>query len=334
MFEAFKKDDRVIFSPSKQSAFLRKVEKYLSTPEMARVCGCSERTIRDWRREKFRMSVFAVHALVEKTGIPMPRTLKIVSAYAHTTQAGKKGGSALIAKYGRVPVTEAVRKKSWETWWLTKGRHKKQPLLQAKPITTPKRSSDLAEFVGIMIGDGGISKYQITITLHSVTDYEFSKYVVQNIERLFSVTPSVYKRPDKLALVILVSRIDLVTYLYSLGLPIGNKNLQHIDIPDWIQRNSKYARACIRGLVDTDGSIFTHTYSVKGKKYRYKKLSFTTASPNLQKSVAHILFENGLSPRISGRDVRLDSKADMKKYFVVFGTSNPKHWKRFVSEVG
>ncbi len=205
-----------------------------------------------------------------------------------------------------------------------------------KSIQKPAKSNDLAEFVGIMMGDGGMSKYQATITLHHIDDLAYSKYVVQIVRKLFAISPTVTHRAEDSANVIVMSRIKLVDYLHELGLPVGNKVQQGLDIPPWIKRSCAYSIACIRGLVDTDGSIFTHRYRVKGTWYAYKKLSFTSASPALVSSVYKILIKLKFHARISrnGKEVRLDSIADMKRYFSLIGTHNPKHLKRYEIRVG
>ena len=130
----------------------------------------------------------------------------------------------------------------------------------------------------------------------------------------------------------MVSRVELVNYLHLLGLPIGNKVRQKFDIPDWIRQNSKFQVACVRGLVDTDGSIFNHAYKVKNRQYSYKKLCFASASEPLRNSVFNIMTSSGLSPHLAGsRDVRLDSKKDMELYLKIFGSHNPKHLKRYAN---
>lgn len=63
---------------------------------------------------------------------------------------------------------------------------------------------------------------------------------------------------------IYVSRSELVKFCKDIGLVIGHKIEQKIDVPDWIKKNEKYFRACLRGLVDTDGCVFTHRYKVNG----------------------------------------------------------------------
>ena len=86
----------------------------------------------------------------------------------------------------------------------------------------------------------------------------------------------------------------------------------------------------MRGLIDTDGCVFTHRYKVNGKWYNYRKLSFKSHSKSLCQSVVNILEENGLNPRLAQkRDVRLDSIEDVQKYFRLIGFNNPKNLKRY-----
>jgi intein/homing endonuclease len=152
------------------------------------------------------------------------------------------------------------------------------------------------------------------------------------IHRLFGLKPSLRYIPKSSVNSIVVSRTNLVKYLHSLGLPIGNKIKQGLDIPDWIKRNQKFSLACIRGLVDTDGSIFTHSYKVNGKKYQYKKLCFTTASEPLLHSVYETLRGRGFVVRLvkrGKREVRIDGVEYMKRYLELVGSHNPKHLKRY-----
>jgi intein/homing endonuclease len=189
---------------------------------------------------------------------------------------------------------------------------------------------DLAEFVGIVLGDGGMTRGQLSITLNSKDDLEYSQFVIHLCKKLFRVNPSVYIRKDQNALVIMISRVALIRFLtQELGLVVGNKVKHQVAIPDWIMTKKVHQIACLRGLVDTDGSVFTHRYTVKGKQYTYKKLSYTSASTPLKYGARNIFKTLGMQPRLAGAyDVRLDSKADMKTYFTVVSSHNPKHLKR------
>lgn len=319
--------ERAIFKKGRQKQFIRDLETKLSLKEMAALCACSTRTIRDWRREKFHMQRDCVRKLCRSSGIRMPK-IEVRNQYAHLSAAGEKGYAAVIKKFGVMPRNEELRKRRWKQWWSSYGQFHALPF-QPQEIHMPRKSAKLAEFIGIMMGDGGMSKYQATITLHHTDDREYIEFVSQHIERLFLIKPRVYHYPLDSVFDLTVSRLNLVQYLHSLGLPIGNKVKQQFDIPEWIKVNKSFSRACVRGLVDTDGSIFTHSYKVNGKRYYYKKLAFCSRSKPLQHSVAQILSDFGMRPRISGYDVRLESIEDMKKYFSVIGSHNPKHLKRY-----
>jgi len=128
----------------------------------------------------------------------------------------------------------------------------------------------------------------------------------------------------------MISSIDLVDYLIKMGLKSGNKMKLQVDIPGWIKNNKLYSIACARGLMDTDGCVFTHSYKVNGKNYFYKKLSFTSYSRPMLKSFNDILKSVGMRTRLfHDRDVRIDSIEDVKKYFALIGSHNLKHLKRY-----
>ncbi|HUY05361.1 MAG TPA: LAGLIDADG family homing endonuclease [Candidatus Paceibacterota bacterium] len=328
------KDNRAVFPPGRQRVFLEHVLRKMPVTDMAHACHCSERTIREWRRERFSMPLRAVRTLATKASVPIPRDISIRDAYAHTSTAGKIGIAAVVAKYGRIPHNEKHRKEQWRLWWESTGRFEKNPILEAKPIRKPRKSTSLAEFIGIMMGDGGLSEYQAVVTLHHVDDFEYASYVTELIEKLFRVKPRIYHLFKKSVNNIVVSRKELVQYSHELGLPIGNKVKQQFDIPEWIKLNQNYSIACLRGLVDTDGCVFTHKYRVKGTWYAYKKLSFTSASKPLRQSIHDLLRKLEFHPRMAGEDVRLDRVEDMKRYFKLIGSHNPKHLRRYESTLG
>ena len=203
-------------------------------------------------------------------------------------------------------------------------------------FTIPQPSEELAEFCGIMLGDGGIAAYQATVTLHADEEREYGLFVANLIEHLFRVRPGLYSRKDSRAISLVLSRVGITDFLTTIcGLKRGNKVAQKTDIPAWIKAKETYRIACMRGLFDTDSSVFPHRYTSRGNTYQYKKLSFTSASEPLLLSVWTILQDSGIKSRIGSRfDVRVDSAKDVARYFQVFGSNNPKHLKRYQSEVG
>lgn len=332
MVESYK-EIRIRFPKGMQKAFLQKVKAGLgiSNTELAKRANVSVRTLTDWQREKFCMPLTAIQKFKKETGTALPNNIKKLDKFWYVKKGAKKGGITTWEKYGAIGGDPKWRKEKWWEWWEQEGRKKQNPLFRALPVQTPKQSKELAEFAGIMMGDGGISPYQITITLHHKDDKEYARFVIKLITHLFGLNPKIYHSPKKSINTIAVSRVQMVKFCKEkIGLPMGNKIQQKINIPAWIMRNNKFKQACIRGLVDTDGSVFTHQYAVNGKKYRYKKLAFTSASPLLLHSAYKILEENGMHPRIAqNKHIWLDNKKKVEWYFKIIGSHNPKHLRRY-----
>lgn len=194
-----------------------------------------------------------------------------------------------------------------------------------KEVRIPRPSAQLAEFVGIMIGDGGINNnWQANITLNSVADAEYIPFVVSLCEQLFRTIPAVRKRKTRNAVIVSLASTTIVDFLVELGLPRGNKLKQGLCIPSWILQKKAYRIVCVRGLMDTDGGLYIHKHTISQKVYRNIGLCFTSYSPKLIGQVATIFEEFGIMPHISGtgRNIYLYSERDVSKYLDIFGTSN------------
>ncbi|MDP2630774.1 MAG: hypothetical protein Q8P56_05195 [Candidatus Uhrbacteria bacterium] len=242
------------------------------------------------------------------------------------------GWKTVMRKYGKIPKNEEYRKKKWLEWWGREGKHKFHQIINhPKLIAYPKYSEELAEFVGIILGDGGISDYQVIVTLNSEDEQEYASFVIHLARSLFRIPVRVSFRKNSLSMDLVISRVALVRFCTEkLGLLRGDKIKHQVDIPEWIKKNQKYAVACVRGLVDTDGSVFTHRYKVNGKLYSYKKLEFCSRSEPLRFSVHRILGSLAIKGRLSrGYDIFIDDQKQVKRYFQVIGSHNPKHLMRY-----
>ncbi|OHA51531.1 MAG: hypothetical protein A3A97_03680 [Candidatus Terrybacteria bacterium RIFCSPLOWO2_01_FULL_40_23] len=326
-------DKRVIFPRNKQRQFilLAKEKINISWGAMAEMLNVSSRTLTDWKREKFSIPLGAITALSKKSGIKIPYNIEIKEPFWYVHKGARLGGLARYKKYGSIGSSEK-RIAQWRSWWEKEGRFRKNTINNT-PLSfkKPKPSDKLSELVGIIIGDGGISKYQISITLHHKDDAEYMIFVINLIKDLFEVTPAVYHDAKDSVNNIVISRKNLVKFcVEKLDLKIGNKIRQQVDIPEWIKRNKKFQIACVRGLIDTDGSVIIHKYGVNGKLYNYKKLQFTSLSRPLLLSVYKILKDLEVNPRLARqKEVWIDSKMSVKKYFDIVGSHNLKHLNRY-----
>jgi len=106
---------RVFFSKGAQREFIDKAIPHLSIKEISKLCNLSERTIRDWRREKFSMELGALRKLCRKTGTLFPSDVKLKKDYWYVAHSSSVGGLAMWKKYGSIGDPE-YRKKKWYEW--------------------------------------------------------------------------------------------------------------------------------------------------------------------------------------------------------------------------
>ncbi|OGX14994.1 MAG: hypothetical protein A2166_00685 [Omnitrophica WOR_2 bacterium RBG_13_41_10] len=254
---------------------------------------------------------------------------------ANTSQSerARLGGLARIALYGN-PGTVGGRskggKKTTSMFRNNPAFAKRLGFILRKEIKYPEESLKLAEFIGIMLGDGGLSgNHQITISFNNKTDREYAEYICKIIRQLFLVDYHIHKRRKSYGADIVLNSSNLVDFLISRGLKVGNKVKNQTGVPRWINKNPQYETACLRGLMDTDGGLYYHKYSVRGKAYTYLKLGFGNRSKPLLRFVFKVLRRLGYRVSLNGDNVSISSGLEVKRYFAEIGSSNPKHINKF-----
>lgn len=282
-------------------------KKYLSDVEMdirfspkklSEIFGISERSYRSWKNECVPISVRAVSTIEKISLIPFPYSKDEALAAWRTSvsERAKKGGFARLEKYGDLGTREGRAKGGKIALEILR---KKGLIPALKPFCKPsKYTKELAEFVGIMLGDGHLASGQWSITLNSIADSAYCDFVMRFVKELFGFSPGCYKRKDCNANVLYGGGIEQTKYLEEIGLKVGHKVRLQIAVPAWILRDPEYRISCLRGLLDTDGGVFIHRYLVAGKKYEYKKLSFANCSVPLINFVYESLSMLQLQPRL------------------------------------
>ena len=135
-------------------------------------------------------------------------------------------------------------------------------------IKTPRHNRNLAEFLGILFGDGSsyrreivkkIRDYQIRIAGHSSNDKDYLINFVKPLAKdLFGIEGKIHPHynEDINCLYLKLNGKLLSYFLENIGFPPGNKIKNRLVIPNWIKTDTSYLTAFLRGLVDTDGSIY------------------------------------------------------------------------------
>lgn len=182
-----------------------------------------------------------------------------------------------------------------------------------------KYSESLAEFIGIMLGDGHLTSGQVTVTLGNKED-EYVTYVARLIEELFKIKPKTIKLKRGYNVVYFGS-VDVVRWLISMGL-VFNKVKHQVGVPNWVFSKKNYLVNFLRGFFDTDGSVYKLKYGIQ--------ISFTNRSLPLLEAIQSMLISLGLNPsKISTFKVYLTKKCDVVYFFEKVNPANKKHIKRY-----
>lgn len=189
-------------------------------------------------------------------------------------------------------------------------------------ITIPNTfSTELAEFVGIMLGDGHISPTQLTISF-GLNELPYLLYVNQLIKKLFKVESHYYKVKDSNAYCLYIGSTALVRFFERMGL-VSNKVQKQVDVPAWINQDNTYRQAALRGLFDTDGSVYKLRFGFQ--------INFCNNSKPLLASARRILIALDYHPsRISINKIYLTRIPELQRYIREIGFSNKKHLEKMI----
>jgi hypothetical protein len=123
------------------------------------------------------------------------------------------------------------------------------------------KCSRTAELIGIILGDGHLSKKInncLCITLHN-EEQELISHTTQLCKNVIDKEPRKYNLKGSKAVQLKINSKEVVEELLELGLKTGNKVDNQVNTPHWVKDEEKYQKACLRGLIDTDGSIYTQS---------------------------------------------------------------------------
>jgi hypothetical protein len=168
-----------------------------------------------------------------------------------------------------------------------------------------KRTKKLAEFFGIMIGDGHLSKNQVMVTLGS-KEGSYVEYVSELMSDIFKMKVNVSTREAGYKDVY-ISSVDLSRWLIEEGL-VFNKVKSQVGVPKWVLQKDEFMISFLRGFFDTDGSVYKLRYGIQ--------VSYTNRSLPLLEATRYMLRKLGYSPsKESIFKVYLTRRPDLEKFF-------------------
>ncbi len=209
-------------------------------------------------------------------------------------------------------------------------------------------NENLAEFVGAMIGDGCLSaincrsenriRKEARLTGNLQHDCVYYEEVIRPTVREFGINGYLQKRPKRNC-VYLVMGVPVFDFLVSLGFPVGKK--YDLRIPDVLFEDKHLSKACVRGIFNTDGSIYrrySKRYQNHPRLYNYLVIQFKMNSLTVIEQIQKILERfgiktNNIIAESSAFVLRITSQPDIAKFMDIVRPSSKYHVERYLNSL-
>ncbi|MBU0615412.1 MAG: hypothetical protein KJ601_04930 [Nanoarchaeota archaeon] len=202
-----------------------------------------------------------------------------------------------------------------------------------------KITEKLAELIGAIIGDGcirykpKIGQYYVEIVGNIRDEKHYFDYLKKIILNELGLDAKVCERERGLRMKI-YSKVFVEFLTNVMNIPFNNTKCQNVVIPKQIQARLNLLTNCIRGIVDTDGSLFlTH----KSHRANYPIIEISSTSKNLAYQLREIL---GSKFRIGFRSfdrknfhrlyvLSINGETQVDNWYKTIGFSNDRNIMRY-----
>lgn len=170
-----------------------------------------------------------------------------------------------------------------------------------------EKNGDLAELIGVVLGDGHIQVFPRTerlLIFSNAANTGFIERYRQLVSRTFDKEPYVYKQSKKNCIRISIYQKQIAA---RLGVPAGSRKDVEYVLPTWIRHCREHVIRFLRGLYEAEGWLSHHpgTYT--------HKFVFTNTNPSLLKLVFREVENLGFHPHTSKYAVQLSKGAEVQK---------------------
>ena len=159
-----------------------------------------------------------------------------------------------------------------------------------------------------------------------------TNFVPKLCETLFNVKTRIYKHSKYNGIYVIVHGRLIIDFLIDIGLKPNDKLKSQVTIPNWIWKNDSYLKACVRGLIDTDGCVYEMLSHWPG----LFQINFENRNFTLLNDTRNALIKLGYSPsKICGNRTKngtkfyISRKEKIKKFYKEIGSNNDRNIKQF-----
>lgn len=189
-------------------------------------------------------------------------------------------------------------------------------------------SKELAELIGILLGDGEIMKDgTLRISFDPKKDLNFHH------RRTFTLVESLLNNKLRFECYKRFAFYNTAFMRYlneDCNLKSGNKSRNNWGIPKWCLNNEEYLKSVIRGIFDTDGYIGYSSGTIEIMFGRFSKNS-TNLIRDIKEGLGKLNFNPIIKYSPDGRcKIRIFGKENIIRFMSVVGSSNIKNIIRFL----
>lgn len=173
------------------------------------------------------------------------------------------------------------------------------------------KNADLAELIGVILGDGHIRKFSRTEELSIFSNSNnpgFIKRYSELIQKIFNHKPAITYHGNKNCTRIRIYQKYIAT---RLGIPYSPRGSLNIKIPSWVLTDTEFIIRYIRGLYEAEGS-----YCVHKPTYTYK-IFFSNKNISIIKNVYRLLKKLGFHPHRNSVCVQISKKEEVSKFLEI-----------------
>ena len=176
-----------------------------------------------------------------------------------------------------------------------------------------------AYIIGLALGDGNLSNPNGRATKLRITcDKKYPELYSHILKSLQKFLPD-----NKVGLINKKTYVDVYCYsnkledLMGWKAKAGPKFLQKVKIPEWIFEDNNFTKECLRGLVQTDGSIY--------KDRGYLMVNIVSIIPTLAETIIKALKQLGYKP-----NMQIHQQPLSLKYTIRIS----KNTEQFIDDIG
>ena len=196
-----------------------------------------------------------------------------------------------------------------------------------------KKDKELAELIGILLGDGTVgvypskkysTHYELKITLDKLYEQEYIIYVYKLLKKVLNEEAILKHRKESGASDLFIFKKEIVTLLIELGLKNSPKWKRAIIPKEFV--NKKLGKYVLRGYFDTDGTVAL----TNNNGTLYPRLEMKISPSPMQKQLQQILdyYDFKYGTYQIGKDkvrIQMNGKEQLLKWKKRIGFSNFKH---------